>query len=292
MAKAQNVQSSLDGLFQGYSELAQEDNSSEEKIVRIPLNETYEFENHPFRVVEDEKMEELKESIEKYGILTPGIARPMPGGGYEVISGHRRRYAAEQVGKEDMLFIVRDYTDDEATIIMVDSNIQREDLLPSEKAKAYRMKYDAMKHQGIKSDKSTAEAVGETAGDSGRTVQRYIRLTYLLPELLYLVDSKKLKFVEGVALSFFSEENQECILEFYNNNGIFPTEKQLKGELSQIETLSYEALKEILLEKKPEKRKFQLSEKELSEYFPEEYSTEEIQDVIISLLNEWSNRLQ
>ncbi len=288
MAKAQNVPSSLAGLFEGYGAAEQEKKlDSKEKIVKIPLDETYEFQNHPFLVVEDEKMEELIESIKEYGILTPGIARPRTGGGYEVISGHRRRYAAKLAGKSDMLFIVRDYTDDEAVIIMVDSNIQREDLNPSEKAKAYRMKYEAMKHQGLKGEKHTADAVGEMAGDSGRTVQRYIRLTYLLPELLELVDSGKLKFVVGVALSFFSEANQACILEFYNNNGIFPSEKQLRDELAQIEDLSYEILTEILFAPKQKKRQFQMSEQRIAEYFSSDYSIEEIEDIILHLLEEW-----
>ncbi len=288
MAKAQNVPSSLAGLFKGYGAADQEKEiGSEEKIIKISLDETYEFQNHPFLVVEDEKMEELVESIKKYGVLTPGIARPRTEGGYEVISGHRRRYAAKLAGKSDMLFIVRDYTDDEATIIMVDSNIQREDLRPSEKAKAYRMKYEAVKHQGLKGEKYTADAVGETAGDSGRTVQRYIRLTYLLPELLDLVDAGKLKFVVGVALSFFSEANQTYIMEFYNNNGIFPSEKQLKGELAGIEDLNYEILTKILLTSEQKKRQFQMNEKRIAEYFPSDYSTEEIEDVIFRLLEEW-----
>ena len=160
----------------------QEDMGKEDRVRMIPLSELYEFAGHPFRVLDDEKMQETVESIKKYGVLVPGIARKRPqdsGGGYEIISGHRRRRACELAGLTEMPMFVRDYSNDEAVVVMVDSNIQREDILPSEKARAYRMKYDALKHQGARGKKNTADAVGEAAGDSGTTVKRYIRLSYL-----------------------------------------------------------------------------------------------------------------
>ena len=174
-----------------------EDNESE-KILIIPLEELHTFKDHPFRVVDDEKMQETVESIEKYGVLVPAIARKRAAGGYELIAGHRRKRGSELAGKTDMPVIVRNYTDDEAVVIMVDSNIQREDILPSEKAKAYKMKYEAMKHQGKKSGKNTLEEVGETAGENAKKVQRYIWLARLSDALLEMVDNRKLGFSQGV----------------------------------------------------------------------------------------------
>lgn len=165
---------------------------STEQIISVPIQDLYDFKDHPFHVSDDEKMEETTESIRQYGVLVPGIARPRAGGGYEIIAGHRRKRGCELVGKTEMPVIVRNYTDDEAIIIMVDSNIQREDILPSEKAKAYKMKYEAMKHQGKKSGKNTLEEVGEAAGENGKKVQRYIWLSRLSDELLEMVDHKKL----------------------------------------------------------------------------------------------------
>lgn len=179
---------SFDDLF-GSSEMQ---TAGSEQIINAPLAELYDFKNHPFRVVDDEKMEETTESIRQYGVLVPGIARPRAGGGYELIAGHRRKRGSQRAGKSEMPVIVRNYSDDEATIIMVDSNIQREDILPSEKAKAYKMKYEAMKHQGKKSGKNTLDEVGEAAGENAKKVQRYIWLARLSEELLEMVDTKKL----------------------------------------------------------------------------------------------------
>ena len=163
-----------------------------EQVQEIALSELHEFKGHPFKVLDDEKMQETMESIREHGVLMPGIARPMKDGGYEIIAGHRRRHACELVGLTTMPMFIRDYTDDEATIIMVDSNIQREDILPSEKAWAYRMKMEALSHQGVKGEDYTADLVGETAGDCARTVQRYIRLTYLKTELLDYADQGRI----------------------------------------------------------------------------------------------------
>ena len=162
-----------------------------EQVINVPLTELHDFKNHPFHVADDEKMEETTESILQYGVLVPGIARLRTGGGYELISGHRRKCASQRAGKSEMPIIVRNYSDDEATIIMVDSNIQREDILPSEKAKAYKMKYEAMKHQGKKSDENTLDKVGEAAGENAKKVQRYIWLARLSDRILEMVDSKK-----------------------------------------------------------------------------------------------------
>ena len=185
--------------------------SGAEQIVNAPLAELYTFKDHPFRVEDDEKMEETTESIRQYGVLVPGIARPRAGGGYEIIAGHRRKRGSELAGKTEMPVIVRNYTDDEAIIIMVDSNIQREDILPSEKARAYKMKYEAMKHQGKKSGKNTLDEVGEAAGENAKKVQRYIWLSRLSDGLLAMVDNKKLGFSQGVDISFLAEEAQQWV---------------------------------------------------------------------------------
>ena len=198
---------SFDDLFGGSG--AQE--TGAEQIINAPLADLHEFKDHPFKVLYDEKMEETTESIRLYGVLVPGIARPRAGGGYELIAGHRRKHGSERAGKTEMPIIVRNYSDDEATIIMVDSNIQREDILPSEKAKAYKMKYEAMKHQGKKSGKNTLDEVGEAARENAKKVQRYIWLSRLSDELLEMVDTKKLGFSQGVDISFLSEEAQQWV---------------------------------------------------------------------------------
>lgn len=190
------------------------------QIVEVPLNELHPFRNHPFHVNDDEKMAETVESIKNYGILNPALVRPRAEGGYELIAGHRRKRGCELAGKSKMPVLIRNYTDDEAVIVMVDSNIQRENLLPSEKAYAYKMKMDAVKHQGIKDENAasvdSADLVGQAAGDSGRTVQRYIRLTCLIPELLKLLDEGKINFTVGVSLTYLSETEQiwvkDCIV--------------------------------------------------------------------------------
>lgn len=215
--------SSFDDLF------GKEEPVSGEVVTSVPIDLLHPFKNHPFHVQDDEKMEETVESVKQYGILMPGIVRPYPDGGYEVVAGHRRWRACELAGLEEMPVIIRDIDDDTATVIMVDTNIQREDILPSEKAFAYKMKYEALKHQGSKGEKYTAEMVGETAGDSGRTVQRYIRLANLISGLLDLVDVKKVPMIVGEKLSYLTREEQELVLEAVRNCEIMPTTAQAEA---------------------------------------------------------------
>ena len=236
------------------------------QIVEVPLNELHPFRNHPFHVNDDEKMAETVESIKNYGILNPALVRPRAEGGYELIAGHRRKRGCELAGKSKMPVLIRNYTDDEAVIVMVDSNIQRENLLPSEKAYAYKMKMDAVKHQGIKDENAvsvdSADLVGQAAGDSGRTVQRYIRLTCLIPELLKLLDEGKINFTVGVSLTYLSETEQiwvkDCIVSGASSvTGSMATKlKQYSGEGKLTEL----AVQLILNEKKTETGKVTLTE--------------------------------
>lgn len=260
-----------------------------EQIINAPLKDLYEFKDHPFRVVDDEKMEETTESIRQYGVLVPGIARPRTGGGYELIAGHRRKRGSERAGKTEMPIIVRDYSDDEATIIMVDSNIQREDILPSEKAKAYKMKYEAMKHQGKKSGKNTLEEVGETAGENAKKVQRYIWLARLSDTLLEMVDSKKLGFSQGVDLSFLSEEAQQWVQVVLEDSrcAVSMVQSAKLKEYGKSGELTLAMVRLILTEEKPKERKVTLKADRIKEYFAEDYSNEEIENIIISLLDKW-----
>ena len=276
---------SFDDLFGGNS--VQE--TGAEQIINAPLADLYEFKDHPFKVLDDEKMEETTESIRLYGVLVPGIARPRAGGGYELIAGHRRKHGSERAGKTEMPIIVRNYSDDEATIIMVDSNIQREDILPSEKAKAYKMKYEAMKHQGKKSGKNTLDEVGEAAGENAKKVQRYIWLARLSEELLEMVDTKKLGFSQGVDISFLSEEAQqwvEVIIEEQGCNVSTVQSGKLK-EYGKSGELTLAMVRLILTEEKPKERKFTMKSDKIGEYFSDSYSNEEIENIIISLLDKW-----
>lgn len=260
-----------------------------EQIINAPLTDLYEFKDHPFKVLDDEKMEETTESIRQYGVLVPGLARPRAGGGYELIAGHRRKHSSERAGKTEMPVIVRNYSDDEATIIMVDSNIQREDILPSEKAKAYRMKYEAMKHQGKKSGKNTLDEVGEAAGENAKKVQRYIWLSRLSNELLEMVDAKKIGFSQGVDISFLSEEAQQWVEVIIEEQGCNVSTVQ-SGKLKEYgksgePTLAMVRL--ILTEEKPKERKFTMKSDKIEKYFSDSYSNEEIENIIISLLDRW-----
>ena len=260
-----------------------------EQIINAPLADLYEFKDHPFKVLDDEKMEETTESIRLYGVLVPGIARPRAGGGYELIAGHRRKHGSERAGKTEMPIIVRNYSDDEATIIMVDSNIQREDILPSEKAKAYKMKYEAMKHQGKKSGKNTLDEVGEAAGENAKKVQRYIWLARLSEELLEMVDTKRLGFSQGVDISFLSEEAQqwvEVIIEEQGCNVSTAQSGKLK-EYGKSGELTLAMVRLILTEEKPKERKFTMKSDNIGEYFSDSYSNGEIENIIISLLDKW-----
>lgn len=261
-----------------------------EQIINVPLTDLHTFKDHPFRVADDEKMEETTESIRQYGVLVPGIARPRAGGGYEIIAGHRRKRGSELAGRTEMPVIVRNYTDDEATIIMVDSNIQREDILPSEKAKAYRMKYEAMKHQGKKSGKSTLEEVGEAAGENAKKVQRYIWLSRLSEELLAMVDHKKIGFSQGVDLSFLPEEAQQWVQVILEEQGctISTAQSAKIKEYGKSGELTLAMVRLILTEEKTKERRVTIKAEKISRYFEEEYSSEEIEDIIIHLLEEWS----
>lgn len=276
---------SFDDLFGGT------ENVTGEQIVDAKLDELHTFRNHPFRVLDDEKMEETAESIGKYGVLVPGIARPRAGGGYEIIAGHRRKRGCELAGLSTMPVIVRNYTDDEATIIMVDSNIQREDILPSEKAKAYAMKYEAMKHQGSKGG-STLEEVGEAAGDSRKTVQRYVWLSRLIPELLELVDRKKLGISQGADISFLAEEGQEWVLEVLEETGVSVSNAQAAKlkEYGKSGELTPAVVRLVLAEEKPKERKVTIKGERINKYFPKEYSSSDIEDVIVRLLEEWRRK--
>ncbi|MFR0040960.1 MAG: ParB/RepB/Spo0J family partition protein [Lachnospira sp.] len=276
---------SFDDLFGGSG--AQE--TGAEQIINAPLADLYEFKDHPFKVLDDEKMEETTESIRLYGVLVPGIARSRAGGGYELIAGHRRKHGSERAGKTEMPIIVRNYSDDEATIIMVDSNIQREDILPSEKAKSYKMKYEAMKHQGKKSGKNTLDEVGEAAGENAKKVQRYIWLARLSDVLLEMVDTKKLGFSQGVDISFLSEEAQqwvEVIIEEQGCNVSTVQSGKLK-EYGKSGELTLAMVRLILTEEKPKERKVTLKADKIGKYFSDSYSNEEIENVIISLLDKW-----
>lgn len=260
-----------------------------EQVQEIPLSELHEFQGHPFKVLDDEKMQETVESIKNYGVLMPGIARPRAGGGYEIIAGHRRKHGCELAGLSTMPVFVRDYSDDEATIIMVDSNIQREDILPSEKAKAYAMKYEAMKHQGSKGG-STLDEVGEAAGESGKTVQRYVWLARLSDELLDLVDAKKIGISQGVDISFLTGEQQRYVLDILLETGASVSSLQAAKlkEYGKSGELTRAMVRLILTEEKPKERKVTIKGDKISRYFPEEYSNDEIEDVIIRLLEEWN----
>ncbi len=279
--------SSFDDLFG-----TQEAGTGTEQVQEIPLCELHEFRGHPFKVLDDEKMQETVESIKNYGVLMPGIARPRAEGGYEIIAGHRRRHGCELAGLSTMPMFVRDYTDDEATIIMVDTNIQREDILPSEKARAYSMKYEAMKHQGKKGAGNSLDEVGEAAGESGKTVQRYIWLSRLSDELLEMVDKKKIGLVQGVDISFLTEQAQEWVQIIMEETGtnISTVQSAKLKEYGKKGELTMPMVRLILTEEKPKERKITLKAEKISRYFPEEYSESEIENVIIELLEEWQKK--
>lgn len=262
---------------------------STERIIYVPLTELHTFHDHPFRVLDDEKMEETTESIKQYGVLMPGIARPRKKGGYELIAGHRRKRGSELAGLHEMPIMVRNYTDDEATIIMVDSNIQREDILPSEKAKAYKMKFEALKHQGSKGGKHTYDEVGEAAGDNGKMVQRYIRLAELIPDLLDMVDEKKLGFISGVDISFLSEADQIVVYQKMQELRKVPngTQASLLKKYSLSGELNSGMVDLILSEEKEKPKKIVLKADRMEDYFGNDYTSEEIEEVIYKLLDRW-----
>jgi ParB family chromosome partitioning protein len=260
-----------------------------DQVQEIPIAELHDFKWHPFRVQDDDKMRETVESIKAYGVLMPGIARPRPEGGYEIIAGHRRRHGCELAGLTTMPMFVRDYNDDEATIIMVDTNIQREDILPSEKAWAYRMKMEAIKHQGLKGEKHTAEMVGEASGDSGRTVQRFIRLTYLTRELLEHVDQGKLPASVAEKISYLTEAEQKWVSQIMSamQVGISGSQAELLKIESTQDTLTQDRILEIL-QRDTKSQVSSLPTKKIRKYFPADYSREQMESVIVELLEAWS----
>lgn len=278
---------SFDDLFGGGAE----GSAGAEQVINAKLDELHPFKNHPFRVLDDEKMEETTESIRQHGVLVPGIARPRAGGGYEMIAGHRRKRGCERAGLDTMPVIIRSYTDDEATIIMVDSNIQREDILPSEKAKAYAMKYEAMKHQGSRGG-STLDEVGEAAGDSRKTVQRYVWLARLIPGLLGMVDAKKIGISQGADISFLSEEEQEWVMAVVQETGASVSNAQAAKlkEYGKNGGLTLAMVQLILADEKPKERKVVIKGDKINKYFPADYSSDDIEGVIIRLLEEWKDR--
>lgn len=270
-----------------------------EQIQQIPLSELLPFKDHPFKVLDDDRMMETTESIKEFGVLVPAIARPLPDGGYELIAGHRRKRACELAGLESMPVIVRNMDDDAAIIVMVDSNLQRENILPSERAKAYQMKMEALKHQGERHDLTscqvgtklrTDEIVAESVGDSARNVQRFVRLTSLAPQLLDMVDDKQLAFNPAVELSYLKEDEQKQLastLEVTQSTPSLAQAQRIK-KLSQQGGVTEQALMDIMSEeKKPMKESVTLSHDTLRKYFPKSYSTQQIEKVIFKLLDAW-----
>ena len=292
MARANSASKiNIDSFDDLFGNTTREDSSSSEQVVEVLLEDLHTFQNHPFRVVDDEKMEETVESIKKYGVLMPGIVRPRLEGGYEIIAGHRRKRGSELAGKTTMPVFIRNYTDEEAVVIMVDTNIQREDILPSEKAKAYRMKYEAMKHQG-KLGGNTLEVLGEQAGESKKTVQRYIRLAYLSDELLDLVDKKKIGFMQGVDISYLSEEEQKWVFAVVSTQKgtITTTQAGKLKEYAKRGELTVAVVELLLTEQKLPERKVTIKAEKISKYFPEDYSSEDMETVIMELLEEWNRK--
>lgn len=267
-------------------------------VQEIPLTELFPFKDHPFKVLDDETMQDTVESIKIHGVLVPGIARPRAEGGYELIAGHRRRHASELAGKTTMPVIVRELDDDEAVLFMVDSNIQRENLFPSEKAWAYKMKLDALKHQGVKDtsrqlgEKYSVDALSENSNDSARNIHRFIRLTELLPELLQMVDDKKLPFNPAVELSYLTQEQQGELMEVMGELQAVPSLEQAKRlkKYSQEEKLDRNVMDAILTEERPAPVQVTLKNDRLKQYFPQTYTAKQMEEVIFSLLETWKTQ--
>ena len=275
--------------------------SQQERVQEIPLSELHPFEGHPFRVVDDEEMMKTAESVRDFGVLTPAIVRPDPDGGYEIVSGHRRHRASELAGKETMPAIVRDLDDDAAIILMVDANLQRETILPSERAFAYKMKLDAIKHQGERTDltstqvaqKLSVEKVGEDAGVSKDTIRRYIRLTELIPELLDMVDTGQIKFNPAVELSYLAREEQQDFLSAMDYAQATPSLSQAQRikKLAQEGECTLDAMCEIMNEiKKGELDRVTFKTDSLRKYFPKSYTNKQMEDKIIQLLEQWQKK--
>ena len=271
---------------------------------QIPIGELFPFKNHPFKVLDDDSMSDTVESVKQYGVLSPLIARPRPKGGYEIISGHRRQYAAELAGLETLPVIVREMSDDAAVILMVDSNLQREHILPSERAFAYKMKLDAIKNQGARSDLTSPQVaskfrsddeVAKGQGISGDTVRRFIRLTNLIPELLDMVDNKTVSFNPAVELSYLSPEQQQEVIRAMDDTQNFPSVSQAKRikKLAQDGTFTTETVVAIMgEEKKSELDTVTIKNDTLRKYFPRSYTPKQMEDTIIKLLEQWQKKRQ
>ena len=293
------VLKSVDDIFQTEENRA---DAQRERVQEIPLDQLKPFKNHPFKVRDDQRMLDTADSIREYGVLVPAIARPDPNGGYELISGHRRKRGCEMAGLQTMPVIIRDLDDDAAVLVMVDSNIQREELLPSERAFAYKMKLEALKHQGARSDLTSrqvvgklemADVVGQNAGESGRQVQRYIRLTELIPELLDMVDERKLAFNPAVEVSYLKRDEQRMLLEAMDAEQTTPSLSQAQRikKFSQEGRLTEEAMSAIMSEeKKSEMDKVTLRSDTLYKYFPKSYTPKQMEQTIIRLMDVWKQR--
>ena len=303
-AKSINL-TSLDDLFSTEESRAEE---SCEKVVRIPLSELHPFPNHPFHVRDDEAMQNTVDSIREYGVLTPGIVRPREDGGYEIVAGHRRKHGSELAGLSDMPCIVREMDDDTATILMVDSNIQREDILPSERAQAYKMKAEALNRKMGRPakenegqvvptfrGKKTSEIIGEQVGENYKQVERYMRLTELQPELQQMVDDKKIAMTPAVELSYLKPEEQQMLLTAIDSEQATPSlsQAQRMKKLSQAGKLNDDTMLDIMMEqKKPEKCDLTFSGDVFRKYFPRSYTPQRMQETIIKLLEAWVKKRQ
>ena len=294
----------LKGLDDLFSTEENRQEEQREQVQQIPIDELHPFTNHPFKVLDDEAMTRTVESIAQYGVLAPLIARPRPEGGYEIISGHRRQYAAKLAGLETLPVIVRQMSDDAAVILMVDSNLQREHIMPSERAFAYKMKLDALKNQGVRSDLTSCqvctkfradESLAENSGESARNVQRFIRLTNLVPELLDMVDEKKIAFNPAVELSYLDESQQRDFLEAMEDTQNAPSlsqAQQLK-KMAQQGEFSYEKAFDVMgQEKKSEKDTVTIKNETLRKYFPRSYTPKQMEEKIIQLLDAWQKKQQ
>lgn len=304
-SSARNIElKSVDDLFATEESRA---DAQREKVQEIPLGELHPFKNHPFKVKDDAAMQDTVDSVREYGVLVPAIARPDPNGGYELIAGHRRHHASELAGKETMPVIIRDLDDDAATIIMVDSNLQREELLPSERAFAYKMKLEAMKHQGERLDLTSAqvgrklenresrEILAEQVGQSRNQISRFIRLTELILTLLDMVDERKIAFNPAVELSYLKKEEQTLLLEAMDSEQATPSLSQAQRlkKFSQQKMLSLDVMRAVMSEeKKTDLDRVTLKNETLRKYFPKSYTPKQMEDTIIKLLEGWYKKRQ
>ena len=299
-----NLNVSLKGADDIFSTEESRQEEQREQVQQIPIRELFPFKNHPFKVLDDEAMQRTVESVAQYGVLAPLLARPRPEGGYEIISGHRRQHAAELAGLETLPVIIRNMDDDAAVLLMVDSNLQRENILPSERAFAYKMKLEALKNQGARSDLTstqvgrkleTADIVGQESGDSRNQVRRFIRLTNLIPELLDMVDEKKIAFNPAVELSYLDTNQQRDFLEAMNDTQNAPSLSQAQRlkKLAQEGHFSYDVAFAVMgEEKKDELDKVVIKNDTLRKYFPRSYTPKQMEDTIIKLLEQWQRKQQ